>query len=134
MPSIIDIEGIGPAYAAKLRSHGIRTTEQLLQEGRTPKGRRDLAQATGFNEQTILEWINRADLFRVRGIGSQYSDLLEVAGVDTVRELATRNAEALVQSMAKVNAEKNKVNKLPGVKAVAKWITAAKALPTGVEY
>ena len=89
---------------------------------------------TGFSEQTILEWVNRADLFRVRGLGSQYTDLLEAAGVDTVRELANRNAEALTAALAKVNAEKNKVNKLPGVAQVNSCLQFAKSLPKGVEY
>ena len=89
---------------------------------------------TGFSEQTILEWVNRADLFRVRGLGSQYTDLLEAAGVDTVRELANRKAETLTATLAKVNAEKNKVNKLPNITQVQSWIQFAKTLPKGVEY
>lgn len=89
---------------------------------------------TGFSEKVILEWVNRADMFRVRGIGSQYSDLLEAAGVDTVRELATRKAETLMESLAKANIEKNKVNKLPGLSRVKGWIQTAKTLRKGVEY
>ena len=89
---------------------------------------------TGFSEQTILEWVNRADLFRVRGIGSQYSDLLEAAGVDTVRELAVRKAESLLENLTKVNTEKNKVNKLPTLSQVKSWIQIAKTLPKGVKY
>jgi len=89
---------------------------------------------TGFSEKTILEWVNRADMFRIRGIGSQYSDLLETAGVDTVRELAMRKAETLMETLAKANAGKNKVNKLPSLSQVKSWIQIAKALPKGVEY
>ena len=134
MSTITDIEGIGEAYAVKLRAAGVRTTEALLERGGKPKGRKELAEMTGFSEQTILEWVNRADLFRVRGLGSQYTDLLEAAGVDTVRELANRNADALTAALAKVNAQKNKVNKLPSVTQVQSWIQFAKGLPKGVEY
>jgi predicted flap endonuclease-1-like 5' DNA nuclease len=134
MSTITDIEGIGEAYAVKLRAAGVRTTEALLERGGKPKGRKELAEMTGFSEQTILEWVNRADLFRVRGLGSQYTDLLEAAGVDTVRELANRKAETLTAALAKVNAEKNKVNKLPSVTQVQSWIHFAKTLPKGVEY
>jgi len=134
MSTIDEVEGIGEAYAARLRAAGVRTTHGLLARGRTPQGRKELAELTGFNEQTILEWVNRADVFWVRGIGSQYSDLLEAAGVDTVRELAGRNAEVLLETLAKVNTEKNKVNRLPGLGRVQRWIEAAKTLPRGVEY
>ena len=134
MSTITDIEGIGEAYAVKLRAAGVRTTEALLERGGKPKGRKELAEMTGFSEQTILEWVNRADLFRVRGLGSQYTDLLEAAGVDTVRELANRKAETLTAALAKVNAQKNKVNKLPSVTQVQSWIQFAKGLPKGVEY
>lgn len=134
MATITDIEGIGEVYAVKLRTVGVRTTEALLERGGTPKGRKGLAEMTGFSEQTILEWVNRADLFRVRGIGSQYSDLLEAAGVDTVRELAVRKAESLLENLTKVNTEKNKVNKLPTLSQVKSWIQIAKTLPKGVKY
>ena len=134
MATITDIEGIGEVYAVKLRTVGVRTTEALLERCGTPKGRKGLAEMTGFSEQTILEWVNRADLFRVRGIGSQYSDLLEAAGVDTVRELAVRKAESLLENLTKVNTEKNKVNKLPTLSQVKSWIQIAKTLPKGVKY
>jgi predicted flap endonuclease-1-like 5' DNA nuclease len=134
MSTITDIEGVGEVSAVKLRTAGVRTTEALLERGRTPQGRRELAKMTGFSEKVILEWVNRADMFRVRGIGAQYSDLLEAAGVDTVRELATRKADALLESLAKVNAAKNKVNILPGLNRVKGWIQNAKSLKRGVEY
>lgn len=134
MSTITVIEGIGEAYAVKLRAAGVRTTEALLERGRSPQGRKELAKMTGFSEKIILEWVNRADMFRIRGIGSQYSDLLEAAGVDTVHELAMRKAETLTETITKVNAEKNKVNKLPSLRRVKNWIQIAKALPKGVEY
>ena len=134
MATITEIEGIGEAFAKKLRAAGIFTTETLLEKGATPKGRKELAEATGFSEQVLLEWVNRADLFRVTGIGAQYSDLLEAAGVDTVRELAQRKPEALAEALSKVNAEKNKVNKLPGLSVVQKWVEAAKKLPRVIQY
>ncbi|MGC8857153.1 MAG: DUF4332 domain-containing protein, partial [Anaerolineae bacterium] len=87
MASIMDIEGIGEKYAEKLRAAGIRTTEALLQKAATAKGRKEMAAQTGIEESKLLEWVNRADLYRIRGIGSEYSDLLEAAGVDTVPEL-----------------------------------------------
>ncbi len=134
MATITEIEGIGEVFAKKLRAVGIFTTEALLEKGATPKGRKELAEATGLTEHNILEWVNRADLFRVPGIGSQYSDLLEAAGVDTVRELAQRKPEALAEALSKVNAEKNKVNKLPGLSVVQKWVEAAKKLPRVIQY
>ena len=134
MTTIKDIEGIGEAYAEKLRQAGVRTVQALLEMGSAQKGRKELASATGFSEHTILEWVNRADMFRVPGIGSQYSDLLEAAGVDTVRELAKRKAENLFEALKKVNEEKNKVNKLPSVSQVQNWIDAAKDLPKGIKY
>jgi len=134
MATITEIEGIGEVFAKKLRAAGIFTTESLLEKGATPKGRKELAEATGLTEHNILEWVNRADLFRVPGIGTQYSDLLEAAGVDTVRELAQRKPEALAEALSKVNAEKNKVNKLPGLSVVQKWVEAAKKLPRVIQY
>lgn len=134
MPTITDIEGIGETIAAKLRAAGVRTTEALLEKGRTPKGRKALAEETGLSEHNILEWVNRADLYRVPGIGAQYSDLLEAAGVDTVRELSKRKPEALLAALMNVNAEKNKVNQMPGLSQVQKWIEAAKALPKTISY
>ena len=134
MATIAGIEGIGAGNAGKHHNAGVRSTRALLERGRTPKGRKELAEQIGASEKTILEWVNRADMFRVSGIGTQYSDLLEAAGVDTVRELAMRNAEALYASLAEVNAAKNKVNKLPGVNQVKEWIKTAKSLSRGIEY
>ena len=134
MPSIIDIQGIGAAYAEKFRAAGVRSTKALLAKGGTPAGRKELATATGFTTKQILEWVNRADLYRVKGVGSQYSDLLEAAGVDTVMELGNRKADALLATMTAANQKKNLVNKLPVLSQVSGWIKAAKALKRAVEY
>lgn len=136
MATIIDIEGIGGVSAAKLRKAGIRTTDALLKAGGTKKGRKELAEATGFSTKVILEWVNRADLFRVKGIGRQYSDLLEAAGVDTVVELATRKPEALLEALAKANTKnKNRlVKQLPALSLVKAWVKNAKSLKRAVEH
>lgn len=134
MPTITDIEGIGAAYAAKLRKADVRTTESLLKVGGTKKGRKELANTTGFSTKMILEWVNRADLFRVKGIGEQYSDLLEAAGVDTVAELAKRKPESLLEALIKVNEKKNLVNQAPGLSQVKAWVKHAKSLKRAVEY
>ncbi len=131
---IVDIEGIGPVFAAKLNGAGIRTTDALLQAGCGPEDRKQLAAATGIADSLILEWVNLADLYRVKGIGRQYSDLLEEAGVDTVVELATRVPEHLLAKMVEVNKAKNLVNKMPGVSQVKGWIAQAKKLPRVVTY
>ncbi len=134
MATLSEIEGIGPVYATKLQKAGVRGTNGLLRAGGTKKGRQELAKATGFNTKTILEWVNRADLFRVKGIGTQYSDLLEAAGVDTVMELAKRSPEALIAAMAKANEKKNLVNQMPALSIVKTWIKNAKSLKRAVEY
>ena len=134
MPTLVEIEGIGPVNAGKLNKAGVRGTNGLLKIAGTKNGRQDLSKATGFSSKTILEWVNRADLFRVKGIGSQYSDLLEAAGVDTVVELAKRKPETLLESMAKVNAKKNLVNQLPALSLVKNWVKNAKSLKRAVEY
>jgi predicted flap endonuclease-1-like 5' DNA nuclease len=131
---IIDIEGIGPVYADKLIAAGIRSVEALLQKGASDKGRKEIAAATGITHTSILEWVNRADLYRIKGVASQYSDLLEKAGVDTVVELSKRVGEHLYAKMAEVNAAKNLVNKMPGVKQVEGWVAQAKILPRVVTY
>ena len=134
MANVAEIEGIGPAHAAKLQAAGVGTTEALLKEGATPKGRKALAEKTGIKEELILEWVNRADLYRIKGVGSEYSDLLEAAGVDTVVELAKRKAENLFQKIMAVNQEKKLVRRPPTEKQVADWIEQAKALPRVVTY
>jgi predicted flap endonuclease-1-like 5' DNA nuclease len=134
MTNLMMIEGIGDVYAQKLKDAGISTTEALLQQGATPSGRKGLAGKTGISDALILNWVNRADLFRISGIGEQYSDLLELAGVDTVVELAQRNADNLLQKMTDANQQKNLVRKLPTLDQVKDWIGQAKALPRVVSY
>lgn len=134
MTTLKEIEGIGSAYAAKLNKAGVRGTSGLLRMGGTKKGRQELAKSTGFNAKTILGWVNRADLFRVKGIGGQYSDLLEAAGVDTVVELAKRRPEVLLEAMAKANKKLNKVNQMPALSQVKMWVKRAKSLKRAVQY
>ena len=132
--NIIDIEGIGPTYAEKLKAVDINTVEALLEKGATRKGREALEKGTSISHALILEWVNMADLFRVKGIGEEYSDLLEEAGVDTVKELAQRNAENLHVKMEEVNKEKKLVRRTPTLDSVKDWIEQAKSLPRVVEY
>lgn len=134
MARIINIEGIGPVYAQKLREAGILTTEDLLAAGASPQGRDELAEKTGISGKLILEWVNHADLFRIRGIGEEYSDLLEEAGVDTVPELAQRNAENLYAKLVETNKEKKLVRRLPSQAQVSDWVAQAKALPRVITY
>jgi predicted flap endonuclease-1-like 5' DNA nuclease len=134
MASLIKIEGIGEAYAGQLRMLGMTTTDMLLDRCGTPKGREEVASLSGISEKLILEWVNRADLFRVHGIGEEYSDLLENAGVDTVVELAQRNPQNLYESLVKVNQQKKLVRKLPTATQVADWVMHAKKLPRVVSY
>lgn len=134
MTALSKIEGIGSSYAEKLKKAGIKTIEALLEAGATTKGRKGLAEKTGIGDALILNWVNRADLFRVHRVGEQYSDLLEKAGVDTVVELAKRKPENLLAKMAEVNAEKNLVNRLPSLKVVEGWVNAAKNLPRKVQH
>lgn len=131
---IKEIEGIGPTYAEKFAKIGINTVHALLDKGCTRTGRKELAEKTDISEKLILEWVNMADLFRVEGIGEEYSDLLEEAGVDTVVELSKRVPENLYAKLKTVNEEKKLVKQLPTVDAVKKWIEHAKALPKKVEY
>ena len=134
MVKIDKIEGIGPTFASKLAAAGVDTTEELLAAGATPKGRDDLAETTGISETLILEWVNLADLFRIKGVGEEYSDLLEEAGVDTVAELARRNADNLHAKILEVNEVKNLVRRPPSLSQVTDWIAQAKRLPRQVTY
>lgn len=128
------IEGIGPAYAPKLREAGVRSVASLLKQGATAKGRQGLADATGIETSKLLEWVNHADLFRIRGIGSGYADLLEKAGVDTVPELRQRNADALYETLVKTNKEKNLVRKMPTAWQVSEWVKQANSIPRAIAY
>ncbi len=134
MPSIDAIEGIGQAFATKLRKAKVRTTEALLKKGATRGDRKRLAVASGLTEQQILEWVNRADLMRVRGIGEEYSDLLEAAGVDTVKELKTRKPGTLHAKLVEINTQKHLVRRLPTESMVAGWVSSASKLPAIVTY
>ena len=134
MAKIIDIEGIGKIYTQKLADAGFTTVEALLKAGASPKGRQALAEETGISGKLILEWVNLADLFRIKGVGEEYSDLLEEAGVDTVPELAQRNAANLYTKLVETNAAKELVRRLPTQSQVADWIQQAKAMPRVVTY
>ncbi|MBN1919876.1 MAG: DUF4332 domain-containing protein [Anaerolineae bacterium] len=134
MAKLTVIEGIGEAYAEKLKAAGVTTTQVLLEMGSTPKGRKDLAEATGLSPKLILEWVNRVDLFRIKGVGEEYSDLLEFAGVDTVPELAQRKPENLYAKILEVNAERKLVRRPPTLAQVATWVEQAKELPRVVTY
>ena len=134
MVKIENIEGIGPTYATKLNAAGVKTTDDLLNAGSLSKGREDLAEKTGISSTLILEWVNLADLFRIKGVGEEYSDLLEEAGVDTVVELSRRNPENLHAKIREVNEEKKLVRRPPTLNNVRSWIEQAKTLPRIVEY
>ena len=128
------IEGIGEVYQGKLEAAGIDSVAKLLEAGKTKKGRTELAEKAGIEEKLILEWVNHADLMRIKGVGSEYADLLEAAGVDTVVELGKRRADNLTAKMAEVNAEKKLVRREPVLKMVEKWVAQAKDLPRIIEY
>jgi predicted flap endonuclease-1-like 5' DNA nuclease len=131
---IEDIEGIGPAYAEKLRAADIQTTDDLLRRCGSKKGREGVATETGISETHILEWTNLADLMRLSGVGEEYADLLEEAGVDTVKELKNRNATNLAAAMLEVNEKKNLVNRVPSAETVQKWIDEAGELEPMVSH
>lgn len=131
---VVSIEGIGPVYAEKLLAVGIKTVEALLEKGATAKGRETLAEAAGISEKLILEWVNLADLMRIKGVGEEYSDLLEEAGVDTVKELKLRNPENLYKAMIEVNQTKKLVRRVPTLKEVQQWVAEAGKLPPVVTY
>ena len=134
MKKLVDVEGIGPANAAKLEKAGVATPEDLLSKAGTRTGRGRLAEATGLSASHLLKWVNRVDLSRVKGVSTQYADLLEAAGVDTPKELARRNPDKLVAQLATVNASKKLVRQVPTASEVARWIEEAKTLPARVEY
>jgi predicted flap endonuclease-1-like 5' DNA nuclease len=131
---IEDIEGIGAVTGEKFRAAGVKDTDSLLQNALTPKQRKQLAEKTGLSEARILKFANMADLYRISGVGSEYSELLEAAGVDTVPELAKRNAANLAQAMATVNQEKKLTRQVPTEAEVTKWIEQAKGLPRMIEH
>lgn len=132
--NIQSIEGIGPVNAERLRAAGISTVASLLEAGATRTGRTQLAAETGLAEDLILGWVNRADLMRIRGVGRQYSDLLEAAGVDTVKELGRRRADNLHKALQEANEKRNLVRRAPTENEVGRWIARAKALAPVVSY
>jgi predicted flap endonuclease-1-like 5' DNA nuclease len=134
MTKLIKIEGIGAAFEKKLNAAGLFSVQDLLERGATPKGRKEIAEKTGISDALILKWVNRADLFRIKGIGEEYGDLLEASGVDTVPELAQRKVENLYQKVVEVNNAKKLVRKLPAMSQVKSWIEQAKKLPRLLTY
>ncbi len=134
MPKVIEVEGIGKKYAQLLEGINLRTTGALLKAGATRKGRKEIADKIKVSEKLVLEWVNRVDLFRIKGVGEQYSDLLEFAGVDSVPELSKRRADNLHEKMVETNASKKLVRQLPSEKMIAGWIDQAKSLPKVVSH
>lgn len=134
MTRLTEIEGIGENFARKLQDAGIQSTQALLDKGCSTRGRRELAQNTGISESMLLRWINCADLFRIKGIGQEYADLLEAAGVDSVPELAQRRADNLHDKLESVNLERKLVRQLPSLEMVKTWIAQAKDLPKMVMH
>jgi uncharacterized membrane protein HdeD (DUF308 family)/predicted flap endonuclease-1-like 5' DNA nuclease len=128
------VEGIGPAFGQKLKAINIFTPKDLLARGAAPTGRAEIAEQTGISSKLVLEWVNHCDLFRIKGVGSEYADLLEAAGVDTVVELAGRNPANLFNRMVDVNAEKNLVRRVPVQSQVEDWVAQAKLLPRVITY
>lgn len=131
---LVDVEGIGAGSAAKLKAAGIDTAEELLQRGGTAQGRESIAEQTGISGKLILEWVNLADLCRIRGVGEELSDLLEEAGVDTVPELANRNPESLHKKLVEINEQKKLVRQVPSLTQVTDFVDQAKALPRVVTH
>ena len=131
---IEEIEGIGPTYGAKLKAVGIKSTKALLNACAKKSGRKKVAEEADISEKLILEWTNLADLMRIKGIGKQFSELLEAAGVDTVKELRNRNADNTAAKMAEVNAEKKLTRAVPAASMVADWVAQAKTMDPIIEY
>ena len=131
---ITEIEGIGPVYQEKLATAGVKTVEGLLEAGASKTGRKKIAEESGIDESKILDWVNMADLFRIKGVASQFAELLKAAGVDTVKELRTRNAENLHAKLVEVQEEKKITRTVPALSQVADFIEQAKALEPMVTY
>ena len=131
---IIEIEGIGEVYGKKLVDAGINTVDALLEKCAKPAGRKALAEETGISPKLILTWTNHADLMRINGVGPQFSELLEAAGVDTVKEFRHRVPANLQPKLEEINNEKNLVNRVPSLKEVENMIQQAKELPPVMEY
>jgi predicted flap endonuclease-1-like 5' DNA nuclease len=134
MSDVIEVEGIGKVYAKKLKDSGIATTEALLENGATPAGRKRIAEKSGISAARILKWLNHVDLFRIKGVETQYAELLEASGVDTIPELAQRDPAHLYPKLVETNKKKKLVRKLPTQEQIADWVTQAKALPRVLTY
>jgi predicted flap endonuclease-1-like 5' DNA nuclease len=134
MAKLTDIEGVGPAYSQKLKKAGVSSTDALLNKGATAKGRQAIADKSGISGKRILRWVNHADLFRLDGVAGEYAELLEAAGVDTVPELAQRNAENLYQKLVEVNEAQKLVRVVPVQTQVGQWVEQAKNLPRIVTH
>ncbi|NCN09141.1 MAG: DUF4332 domain-containing protein [Leptospira sp.] len=134
MAKLVDVEGIGPKYADTLKKAGIRSTHDLLKKGGTPEGRKKIVKDSGISSKLILEWVNHVDLFRIKGVGSEYADLLEEAGVDSVVELAKRTPKNLFEAMLATNVKKKLVRIAPALVKVEKWVAQAKKLPRAVSH
>lgn len=132
--NIKDIEGIGPSFAERLANASIGNTNQLLEGCGSPSGRSQVSEKTGLSESQLLKWANMADLMRVSGVGSQYAELLEQAGVDTIKELRNRNAENLATRMKEINGSRRLVRTTPSPRTVEGWISKAKALEPKITY
>ena len=131
---IIEIEGVGELYALKLKESGINTTAELLERAATPKGRAELAEETGISPKLILRWANHADLFRIRGVAGQFAELLEAAGVDSVKQLRHRVAANLQPKLEEINSVRNLCNRVPSLSEVEKMISQAKELEPVLTY
>ena len=131
---VIDIEGVGEAYARKLEEAGVTTTDQLLERAATPKGRAELAETTGISSKLILRWANHADLFRIKGVAGQFAELLEAAGVDTVKEFRHRVAANLQPKLVELNDSRHLCGRVPSVAEIERMIEQAKELPPVLEY
>jgi len=134
MTSLIAIEGIGAAYARKLRGAGIGSIEALLKKGASAKGREEIVKLTGISHAQILRWVNHADLFRIKGVAGEYSELLEASGVDSIPELAQRKPDHLFAKMIKVNQAKRLVRKTPAQSQVRRWISQANRISKVVTH
>ncbi|UCD62917.1 MAG: DUF4332 domain-containing protein [Candidatus Zixiibacteriota bacterium] len=134
MAKLMRIEGIGSTQIKKLKTVGITTTEALLEKGATPQGRQELCQTTGIGEKQILRWVNLSDLFRIKGVGEEYSDLLEAAGIDSVPEMANRNPQNLHETLVTINQNKKLVRQVPSQTTIANWVEHARNLPRIINY
>ncbi len=134
MATLTTLEGVGDVLAEKLKSAGVSSVEKLLVAGGTAEGRKQLAEASGIDAKRLLRFVNHADLMRIKGVGGEMAELLEASGVDTVTELARRNAENLHKKMEEINAAKKLVRRTPTLAQVQEWVGQAGSLPRAVQY